>query len=99
MLPYLFILSILISFRAGQGVFFLATGVGVRIRYRWSWRRGEWQRRLVVLMVGYTTCGHATPPILLKSHPSSLVLGSDLASRAFAPTISGPGDWWRRLVM
>jgi len=56
--------SILISFCARQGVFFLVTGVGVRIRYRWYWRRGEWWRRLFVLMVGrlcYTTHVQVTP--------------------------------------
>jgi len=102
MLPYPFILSILISFHAGQGMLFLATSVGVRLRYCWSCRRGEWRRRLVVLMVGYTTRGHASPPILLISHPSSSVLGSDLASPSevgVRAAISGPGDWRRRLVV
>jgi len=42
---------VLVSVGAGQGVFFVLAGGGVRICYRRSWQRGDWWRHLVVLIV------------------------------------------------
>jgi len=93
--------SILISFRAVQGVFFSVTGVDVRIRYRSSWRRSEWRRRFVMLIVSrlrHTTRVHTTLPIFLRPRKRWGRTRLLLHKWAFTP-VSGPGDWWRRLVV
>ena len=33
---------VLVRVGAGQGLFFVLAGVGVRFHYRWCWQRGDW---------------------------------------------------------